>query len=210
MSLFLKYLPFYSNLFANLYSYLRQQLLKPTVNIQTVSVQQAQKGNVQAMAQLYYLFSKAMYNICYRMCGNTADAEDVLQESFITAFKNLHQLKEEKLFAGWLKTIVVNQCIQHSKKVFYWNSWESEYEYAVADESAVADWANIELEQLNESIKQLPEGCRQIFTLYAVEDFSHKEIATQLGISEGTSKSQYARAKSLLKEKLLVKMKSHG
>ncbi|MBN8837540.1 MAG: RNA polymerase sigma factor [Sphingobacteriia bacterium] len=170
-------------------------------------VQKAQKGDVQAMASLYNQFSKAMYNICYRMCGTVPDAEDVLQESFLIAFKNLHQLKDEQLFGGWLKRIVINHCIQHSKKLFYWDHWEHD---EIADAPAEDRWTNIDFEKLNECIKQLPEGCRQIFTLYAVEDFSHKEIADQLGVTEGTSKSQYARARKLLQEKLLTQIAING
>lgn len=170
-------------------------------------MQKAQKGDVKAMASLYQQFSKAMFNICFRMCGNVPDAEDVLQESFLTAFKNLQQLKEENLFGGWLKRIVINNCIQHSKKLFYWDNWQND---DLADESNDDCWPDIDIEKLNECIKQLPEGCRQIFALYAIEDFGHKEIAEQLGVTEGTSKSQYARAKKLLKEKLITQITING
>ena len=176
--------------------------------ILTAVVQKAQKGDVKAMASLYQQFSKAMFNICFRMCGNVPDAEDVLQESFLTAFKNLHQLKDENLFGGWVKRIVVNNCIQHSKKTFYWDNWKEDED--IANEEQESFWDEVDLPKLNDCIKQLPNGCRQIFTLYAVEDYTHKEIAVQLGITEGTSKSQYARAKTLLKEKIIAQISYNG
>ncbi|MBS1628163.1 MAG: sigma-70 family RNA polymerase sigma factor [Bacteroidetes bacterium] len=162
----------------------------------------ARKGNTQAFAQLYQQYSKAMYNICIRMAGNIPEAEDLLQESFITAFNNIHQLKEDNFFGGWLKTIVVNNCIKHCKKIFYWDDWSEEKIENIANDETEW-WVNIEMNHINHAIKQLPDGCREIFTLYAIENYSHKEVANNLGISESTSKSQYHRAKKLLKEKLI-------
>lgn len=131
------------------------------------------------------------------MAGNRSDAEDILQEAFIIAFKSLHQLKDEVLFGGWLRRIVVNECIRYSKKSFYWQDWdEADHEHRTDD--AVEWWQEIDMTIIHQQIKALPDGCRQIFNLYVLEDYSHKQIADNLGVSEGTSKSQYSRAKQLI------------
>ena len=142
-----------------------------------------------------------MFNICIRMMGNRADAEDVLQESFIIAFKNLQQLKDAQQFAGWLKRIVINECIKQSKKAINTIAWD-ETANDKPDEEEEHWWQGIEMADIHHHIKSLPNGCRQIFTLYALEDYSHKDIAAQMNISESTSKSQYHRAKQLLKQSL--------
>ena len=142
------------------------------------------------------------------MTGNSADAEDVLQESFVIAFKNLHQLKNEELFAGWLKRIVVNECIRFSKKNIQWGEWNDEV-YEVTEEENDW-WKELSLESIHLAIKNLPDGCRQVFNLFVLEDFSHNRIAEQLNISESTSKSQYHRARELLKKKITAELKLNG
>ncbi|MBC7650218.1 MAG: sigma-70 family RNA polymerase sigma factor [Deinococcales bacterium] len=150
-----------------------------------------------------------MFNICFRMTGNRSDAEDVLQDAFIGAFKNLHQLKEDVQFGGWLRRIVINECIRYSKKSFYWNEWE-EVHHEHRTEDGEEWWHQIDMAMVHHQIKTLPDGCRQVFNLYVVEDFSHRQIAENLGISEGTSKSQYFRAKQLLKERITKHIQING
>ncbi len=157
---------------------------------------------MQALEWLYNKFSKGMYSICVRMLGNTPQAEDVLQDVFVIAFKNLHQLKEENAFAGWIKRITVNECIKSSKKQFYYDGWEDERFEHLVDNEDEAWWLGINIAEVHQAIKHLPDGCRQVFNLFALEDFSHRQIAENLGISESTSKSQYYRAKQLLKQRL--------
>lgn len=171
-------------------------------NIQTNLIVEAKQGNSNALESLYNSYCKAMFSICIKMIGNKQDAEDVLHDAFVNAFKNLHQLKSEVQFGGWLKRITINECIKFSKKRFVYNDWQEEkLEHLKEDE--IHWWQNISIHTLVSAIKDLPDGCRQIFYLYAVEDYSHKEIANNLNISEGTSKSQYHRAKKLLKEQLV-------
>jgi RNA polymerase sigma-70 factor (ECF subfamily) len=183
--------------------------LEQVTTIQTAVVRKACKGDAEAQAWLYRQYSKSMFNICTRMTGNRSDAEDVLQDAFIIAFRNLHQLKEEVQFGGWLKRIVVNECIRYSKKNFYWNEWEDERNNQVATEEPEW-WLTVRFDIIHYQIKSLPDGCRQIFNLYVVEDYSHKEIAEHLGISESTSKSQYHRARQLLKERITKQLQLHG
>jgi RNA polymerase sigma factor (sigma-70 family) len=183
-------------------------LTAPT-NIQTAVIQRAAQGDADAQAWLYQQYSKAMFNICIRMTGNNAHAEDVLHDAFITAFNKLTSLKLPEAFAGWLKQIVVNACINHCKKSFTWHDWNAEQHEIIPDEPT-AWWTTINITEVHKEIKNLPDGCRQIFVLYAMEDNSHKEIALQLGISEGTSKSQYHRAKKLLRERITIQMLANG
>lgn len=178
-------------------------------NIETTVVIKAIEGNELARGMLYKQYSGSMFNICTRMIGDRDKAQDVLQESFILAFKNIRQIKNELNFGGWLKRIVVNECIRHTKKNFRWSELEEHHEQSPCpdDESWFAD---IDLETIHEEIKNLPDGCRQVFNLYVLEDFPHKKIAEVMNISESTSKSQYQRARFLLKERLLKQLVEHG
>ena len=178
-------------------------------NIQTAIVRKACKGDAEAKAWLYQQYSKAMFNICLRMTGNRNDAEDILQDAFIIAFHNLKQLKEAVQFGGWLKRIVVNECIRFSKKTVYWTEWEEEKNLHVPVEEPEW-WKTVDFNIIHQEIKGLPDGCRQIFNLYVLEDYSHKTIAESLGITESTSKSQYHRARQLLKERIVKKLQIHG
>ena len=179
------------------------------MTIQTAVVRKACKGDAAAQAWLYQQYSKSMFNICTRMVSNRSDAEDILQESFIIAFKNIQQLKEAVQFGGWLKRIVVNECIRYSKKTVYWNEWEDDRNnQLVAEETEW--WKTVDFTIIHREIKGLPDGCRQVFNLFVIEDLSHKDIARELGISESTSKSQYHRARQLLKERITKQLQIHG
>ena len=185
------------------------QLLEQANTIQTAVVRRACKGDTEAQAWLYRQYSKSMFNICTRMTGNRNDAEDILQDAFILAFRNLKQLKDAIQFGGWLKKIVINECIRHSKKNFLWTEWEDERNNRMVDEEPEW-WKTVSFDIIHLEIKGLPDGCRQVFNLYVVEDYSHKDIATRLGISESTSKSQYHRARQLLKERISKQLQLHG
>ena len=178
-------------------------------NIQTAVVRRASKGEAAAQALLYKQYSKAMFNICTRMTGNLNDAEDILQDAFVIAFRSMYQLREAAQFGGWLKRIVVNECIRFSKKNTRWNEWNDQMNDVPADDASEW-WTSISLDLIHREIKGLPDGCRQVFNLYVLEDYSHKEIAESLAISESTSKSQYRRAKQLLKERITAQIQVHG
>jgi RNA polymerase sigma factor (sigma-70 family) len=185
------------------------ETLEQASTIQTAVVRKACTGDAEAQSWLYHQYSKGMFNICTRMTGNRNDAEDVLQDAFILAFKNLAQLKDPMQFGGWLKRIVVNECIRYGKKNFYWNEWEDERNNTMIDEGAEW-WKTVSFEIIHKEIKSLPDGCRQVFNLFVVEDYSHKDIADHLGISESTSKSQYHRARTLLRERITKQLQIHG
>ena len=197
-----KFYIFLSNLFDNLYSLKSKYFLNLEINIQTSIINKAKQGDSNALEWLYNNYCKAMFSICVKMIGKKEDAEDVLHDVFVIAFKNLHQLKNEIQFGGWLKRITINECLKHCKKQFNYNSWNDDFENIKEEKIEESWWQNISIKNLGNAIKNLPDGCRQIFYLYAVENFGHKEIANNLNISEGTSKSQYHRAKKLLREQL--------
>lgn len=172
-----------------------------------LTVRKALAGDESCYKLLYAKYAKAMYNICLRLLSNQSDAEDVLQESFIAAFKKMNELKDGAAFGGWLRKIVVNNCHQHSRKSKF--SFESPDETEeMTDDNDDADWMNnIPVAEVHYAVKNLPEGCRTVFLLYTSEDHTHKHIAELLNIAESTSKSQYLRAKKLLREQL---MKRYG
>ncbi len=160
-------------------------------------VKQCKQGNNKAQHQLYTRYSKAMYNIATRMTGNKAHAEDILQEAFIKVFTEIHKLQNEKAFGGWVKRIVINKCIDHSrnKKFFSTEIEIHEIENQLIEEE-IED--TILPEKVHECIKQLPDGAREILVLRALEGLKHAEIAEQLNISVSTAKTQFHRAKTLM------------
>ena len=173
-------------------------------DIMQMLVERSRKGDQQSMYRLYKMYVQAMYNVCIRIVANRLDAEDVMQESFASAFCNLASYKGEATFGAWLKRIVINKSINHVKKQKIWfddaeNLQEMEDEYDSDDDV----FTKISSEMIHETIKTLPEKAKVVFSLYLLEGYQHKDIARMLDISESTSKSQYQRARKLLKERLL-------
>jgi len=177
--------------------------------IQEHLVIKARNGDRDARAGLYRLYVKAMYNNCIRITGNKTDAEDVLQDAFMYAFEHLGAIKNPAAFGGWLRKIVVSKAIRFCKTGFKWDELDDTYNDRDADEEP-GWWTTINMEAAHEVIKTLPNGCRQVFILFVFEDFGHKEIAESLGISESTSKSQYQRARKLLRERLTQQIVANG
>jgi RNA polymerase sigma-70 factor (ECF subfamily) len=168
-------------------------------------VKKAIEGEESSYRTLYSKYAKAMYNICLRLLNSKEDAEDVVQESFIIAFKKLNELKDFSTFGGWLRRIVINNCHQHERKVKLTFEEFDSVEDIVDNE---LDWIqDVPISEVHFAIKALPDGCRKVFLLYASENYTHKEIAELLDIAESTSKSQYLRAKKLLQKQL---KKRHG
>lgn len=171
----------------------------------TVIVRKAIDGDESSYKALYGKYANAMYNICLRYLNSKEDAEDVVQESFITAFKKLKELKDPSTFGGWLRRIVINNCHQHGRKVkLSFEEFDSSHE--IVDDNI--DWINeVPVTDVHFAIKNLPDGCRKVFLLYTSENYTHKDIGELLNIAESTSKSQYLRAKKLLQQQL---KKRHG
>lgn len=163
-------------------------------------INRCREGDNRAQYELYKLYSKAMFNVCMRITNDYAEAEDVLQEAFISAFKNLHSFKGEASFGSWLKKIVVNAAINSiRKKKAELVPMEEHMAGEVADE-VYEDDTDWQVDKIRRAIQKLPDGYRVVLSLYLLEGFDHAEIAEILGITESTSKSQYSRAKKKLLE----------
>jgi RNA polymerase sigma-70 factor (ECF subfamily) len=136
-----------------------------------------------------------------RYSKSTLEAEDILQESFVKIFQSIKDFRQEAKLETWITRIMVNTALNSQrKKLYLYPMVDVEEINLPTDEVSLS---GIHFSQLLEMIQSLPQGCRIVFNMFAIEGFSHKEIAEMLGISEGTSKSQYARARSLLQSKLL-------
>lgn len=152
---------------------------------------------------MYLRFSYMMKGVCLRYSSNEADAEDLLQESFIKVFRNLESYQESSNLGAWMRKIALNCALEkyrnekNKKQVILYVETYFENDFSFENQLAT-----LEMEDLMKNIQALPLGYRTVFNLYAIEGFQHNEIAELLKISEGTSKSQYSRAKVLLKEML--------
>jgi len=159
-------------------------------------------GKRELQKALYERFSGKMFAVCLRYAKKREEAEDYLQEGFIKVFRNMNQYSGAGSFEGWIRRIMVNTALEHlRKKKMDFGTFDIErVEDNHADDNSAT--SRIEVKDLLAVIQQLPTGYQTIFNLYAIEGYQHNEIAVMLGISEGTSKSQLARARALLQEKL--------
>ncbi|MEM6297192.1 MAG: sigma-70 family RNA polymerase sigma factor [Bacteroidota bacterium] len=163
-------------------------------------IKKAIKGKASAQQMLFERYSPKMLSVCLRYTGNRFEADDVLVMAFTRVFDKLNTYKHEGSFEGWVRRIVVNEALGYLRK-----HRKHHFEEIGEAENAgmyVAPSSHLEAEALHNLVRQLPEGYRTVFNLYAIEGFSHKEIAERLEISVGTSKSQLNRARTLLKTQL--------
>ena len=166
-------------------------------------VQRSIKGDRSAQNELYKLHVNAMYNICRRMLKDPELAKDILQDSFIQAFKNINRLKNEVTFSAWLKRIVINNCINHLKKnqlLSY--SLDDELDERLEEGFVDEELKNKNIKNIMAALEQISEGCRTVLNLYIFEGYDHKEIAQILNITESASKAQYSKAKSKIRKLL--------
>jgi RNA polymerase sigma factor (sigma-70 family) len=155
-------------------------------------------GNRKSQKDLYDMYAPKMFAICLRYTKNQMDAEDTLQEGFVKLYNNLHRFRGEGSFDGWVRRIFVNTAIEHIRKKNLNITSGEGLENSIADRHKSA-LDNLYEKDIIKSSMDLSEGYRTVFNLYAVEGFSHKEIANRLGITESTSKSQFSRAKAILR-----------
>lgn len=163
-------------------------------------------GNRKAQKELYDLYAPKMFAICLRYTKSQMDAEDILQEGFVKLYNNLHRFRGEGSFDGWVRRIFVNTAIEHIRKRNLNMASGEGLENSIADKHKSA-LDNLYEKDIIKSSMNLSEGYRTVFNLYAVEGFSHKEIANHLGITESTSKSQFSRAKAILRNVISNKAK---
>ncbi len=158
-------------------------------------------GERRMQEMLYQRFSGKMYAVCLRYANNSDDAQDLLQEGFIKVYRNLDKFRKEGSFEGWIRRVFVNTAIEHYRRKVNLNSIGEKEERMIEDGSFTV------LDHLAEKdiillVQELSPGYRSVFNMYVIEGYSHKEIGDILNISEGTSKSQLARAKSILQKKV--------
>ena len=153
-------------------------------------------NDTKAQSELYKLFSRKLFSICLKYSRSYAEAEDNLQDAFITIFNKIEQYKNKGSFEGWLKRVTINTVLQQyrNEKVFdIVNENLTEEVELEVDEDAIS------IDYLLQIIQELPDRYRLVFNLYVLDDYSHKDIASMLDINIGTSKSNLARARQILK-----------
>lgn len=167
------------------------------IELQAPLISASKRNDADAQKKLYDTHVRAMFGTCLRMLGQREDAQDVLQESFVAAFRGIQNFNGQSTFGAWLKRIVINKCINHLNRknilVFDETAGKNAGEGLEFD-----DDLEIDIERIKKAIDGLPVGCRTVFVMKVMEGFDHKEIAEVTGISVGTSKSQYSRARQLL------------
>lgn len=174
-------------------------------DIQQYLIDRSKLGDASAQRELYKLYVKNMYNTALRMLAHSAEAEDVIQESFLEAFTKLNDYRGDSSFGSWLKRIVINKCISLicKRRIDFVDEQDldvlntnDELDFNSDDESKIIELVKI-------GINELEEGYRIVLSLYLLEGYDHVEISEILKISESTSKTQYLRAKNKLKEWLI-------
>lgn len=164
------------------------------------------RNDAIAQRELYNRYSPKMLTVCYRFAHNREDAEDMLQEGFIKVFSQIHTFENRGAFEGWIRRIIVHTCINILKKNRKFNeNLDIIHATGVLIREEVVP-AIIQAKQIVECIRMLPIGYRTVLNLYAIEGYSHREIAMMLEIEESTSRSQFTRAKAML-EDILIKKK---
>lgn len=162
------------------------------------------KNNRKAQKLLYDKYSSKLMGVCLRYTNSRQDAEDVLIEGFINIFQKLSMYSGEGSFEGWMKRIMINGAISHyraNNKYRFHEDIEDCYEIKRNEETAIE---RLEVKQLLKLIETMPKGYKMIFNFFVVEGYSHREIAEMLDISEGTSKSQFSKARKWLQNKLAI------
>ncbi len=164
-------------------------------------VEKCAKGERAAQRELYERYCRKLMAICLRYAKSVAEAEDVLQEGFLKVFKGIKNFRFESKLETWMTRIMVNTTLNCQRQKLYMLPMV-DVETAGLQEDEKIGLADFYLSELIAVVQSLPDGCRVVFNLFAIEGYGHKEIGEMLGISEGTSKSQYNRAKILLRSKL--------
>lgn len=164
-------------------------------------IESCKKGNPKAQYKLYQLYAGAMYNVCYRMMNSKEEAEDMLQEAFSDAFRQLKSYRYDSTFGSWIKRIVINKCINEIKRrKADLDYFEDMGKFDEKEENDNNYESKLSVKRIKKAMEKLPEGSRMIFSLYLLEGHDHREIAQILNTSESNSKSQYMRAKRRIKE----------
>lgn len=162
-------------------------------------IEECKKNDAKAQSQIYKLYASKLFSLSLKYSRNHAEAQDNLQDSFVTIFKKIDQYKSKGSLEGWMKRITINTALQRYRSVGVFDILS---ENQIEDVSIEIDDETIEMDYLLQIIQELPDRYRLVFNLYALDDYSHKEISEMLDISTGTSKSNLARARLILKDKI--------
>ncbi len=162
-------------------------------------IENCKKNDAKAQSQIYKLFASKLFTLCLKYSKNYAEAEDNLQDAFVTIFNKISQFKGKGSLEGWMKRIAINTALQRYRKD---GVFDIINEHQIEDVSVEIDEDSVSIDFLLKIIQELPDRYRLVFNLYALDDYSHNEIAEMLQISTGTSKSNLSRARMILKEKI--------
>ncbi len=168
-------------------------------------IHQCKKQDIKAQEELYRLYSGKLFGLCLKYSSSYQEAQDNLQDGFLTIFKKIKQYKDKGSFEGWMKRVVINTALQKYRKEKF---FEIINENQVEDPEIEIQEQGPQMDFLLKTIQELPERYRVVFNLYALDGYSHQEIAELLKISVGTSKSNLARARNILKEKIEAQQKN--
>jgi len=160
------------------------------------------KGNPKAQKKLFDKFAPKMFSVCLLYMRNSQQAEDVLQDGLVKVFRKLPDYKNEGVLEGWIRRIMVNTCLDQIRKnvKFQGNIQAEEVEYKLEHKDFIVE--RMMAEDLMKLVQSMPEGYKVVFNMFAIEGYSHQEIAAALGVTESTSKSQYLRARAYLRDRL--------
>ena len=162
-------------------------------------IQKCKKNDTKAQSEIYKLFSSKLFAICLKYSRNHAEAQDILHDAFLVIFKKITQFKSKGSFEGWLKRIVINTALQRYRKK---GVLEIVKEELIEDVRVEIDNDDVDINFLLKCIQELPDRYRLVFNLYVLDGYSHKEIAKMLNITTGTTKSNLARARMILRNKI--------
>ena len=164
-------------------------------------IEGCRRGDRAIQKALYDRYKGKMMMVCLRYSKSTLEAEDILQEGFVKIFNGIKDFRQEAKLETWITRIMINTALNAQRKKLYLFPMVDVEDIDLPENEV--SLGSLHVKQLLELIQSLPQGCQMVFNLFAIEGYSHKEIAEMLGISEGTSKSQYSRAKNFLQTKLL-------
>jgi RNA polymerase sigma factor (sigma-70 family) len=169
-------------------------------NIHQEYIDKCRTGDQKAQFEIYRLYYKSMYNTSLRIVGDPQEAEDIMQESFLSAFRKIRMYSGKVSFGAWLRKIVINNSLDalKKKKIIIEDLEDQKTVQNLTEEEPEEDLTSVRVDEVREAINKLPDGYRIVLSLHLLEGYDHQEIAEILNISSSTSRSQYTRAKQKL------------
>lgn len=158
------------------------------------------KTDRRVQTEVYTTYYKRLYTSCLRILNDVHEAEDLMQEAFIHAFKKIDSFRGEANLGTWICRIAINKCLDHLKKRRVDLKFDEDWERKSSDSFDPNEDTSYDVERIQNAMTQLPDGCRIVFHIYMFEEMDHESIAVKLGIKEASSRAQYARAKNKIKE----------